>query len=313
MESNGNERGCSDIIVGVPDEPWVAALRDEVIPNPWRGQFVAFSPVQGVMQIDGNHCLATQRGITVSLHSATRATLTITNTKFSGVLGKGCRPVEIYHVPIDSGRRVKVNIHNNAVIGTTAEVNEMMTGVKASYVYRVGDAPMLHGFITLDGEDLFTARLTMQQFLSLPGATLDATSRVPSSGTATLENGAVKSFGGGPGVRTVEDSGRIRAGTAALFATTEAHVLALVAYGANAGITVPTTAPGFARINARGADGRITVNQRADIAAGEGTLHTGDYFGWFVMTKTQFDASDIRGTVRLEITDIQISEAVVVP
>lgn len=307
-EYNGNQPGSADFIIGRPNETWVTDLQNAVIPTEWRGQFTAPTPSHGVMQIDGNHFLGTKRGVVINLDGAIRTNVTVTNNKFSGSVAEEVRPIELIRGSSSGTGRVKINIHDNGVMGLTAEVDAMMQGIKASYVYHVGDTIPEYGLVKLDGEDLFTARMTTAQFLGLTGATLNVSARAPLTGTATIENGAVKTFGGGAGVRTAEGTGRARAGSSAVFSGTE-HVWAVIARGSGSGWTIQAGG-NFGFTAANDTSGRTLIHERTALTQNEAQLHTGDYFGWLVMTKAQFDSSSIRGVRRLEISDIQMSEAI---
>lgn len=303
LEQNGNQDGSSDIIVSRPAEAWVDALVTNCVPAEYQSQLGAGAIITGQVDIDGNFFYATKRGISIKLTSSAYASISVAHSTFVGIKNKNNIPVDLYG---SGGAKLAIRENNVTNTGDITIDAEMLNGIKRSYVYHTGTVPAFES-VTLDGKDLFTAYMTTREFSALSGATLDATSRVPSSGTSELKNGAVKAIGGVNGCRVVQGTGRPRAGSAAWFSSLSVpYYVVVLATGTSAGFTYQASSGFFFRA-AQDSMGMAIIQSLTPISA-EATLHTGDYYGWAIITEADFNASDIKGCSRLVVTDLDVIE-----
>lgn len=303
FEQNGNQSGSSDLIISRPAETWVDDLVTNCVPTEHQSNFVSGANITGQVCVEGNFFYATQRGISVKLTGSNYGSISIDNSTFVGIKSKNNRSIELY----GSGSAALSISQNNVTNTGDITINtEMLSGIKNSYVFHSGTVPPFER-VLLDGKDLFTAYLSTRQFAALTGASLDATSRFPSSGTSQLKNGAVVAVDGVAGARIVNGTGRPRAGSAAWFSTLSVpYYVVVLASGSSAGFTC-STAAGFSFRGASNIDGTFQIHSVTPTAA-EAALHTGDYYGWAIIPEADFNLSSLKGCLRVNIVDLKAVE-----
>ena len=303
FESNGNQSGSADVIISRPAETWVDDLVTNCIPAEYAAQVTSGAIITGQVELSGSFFLATQRSIAIKLTSSNYGNISISNSTFVGVKSKNNVPIELFGT---GGAKVKIDANNVTNTGDITVDAEMLVGVKNSYVTHTGTVPVFEA-VMLDGKDLFTGYVTTTQFAALAGASLDATSRTPSSGNTALKNGVVRAAAGVAGTRVVSGTGRPRAGSAAWFPVLSVpYYVALLGDGSGAGYTFTSSGGGSFRA-AADVFGITAINAVTPVSA-EATLHTGDYYGWLIMTAAQYTASNLRGCTRLVVDDLDVME-----
>jgi hypothetical protein len=303
FEQNGNQSGSADVIISRPVETWVDDLVTNCVPAEYAAQVASGAIITGQVELSGSFFLATQRSIAIKLTSSNYGNISVANNTFVGVKSKNNIPIELFGT---GGAKLKIDANNVTNTGDITVDAEMLVGIKNSYVTHTGTVPAFET-VMLDGKDLFTGYVTTVQFAALAGASLDATSRFPSSGNSTLKNGVVRAAGGVAGTRVVSGTGRPRAGAAAWFsALSVPYYVALLGDGSGAGYTFTGSGGGSFRAVAD-ASGITAINVVTPVAA-EATLHTGDYYGWLIMTAAQYTASNLRGCTRLVVGDLDVME-----
>ena len=291
----------ADVLVGAPNHSMTTRIIENCVPAEFREEATAASSgITGGLTFRSNFHYQTKFGYLINSRMEV-AFIDISNTTFVG--GKG-----LFNIPVQltgSAAGCNVSLQNLAVVNTADRTvdAEMNAGVKNSPVFIEGTMPAFGG-VVLDGVDILTAQLTLREFAALPGASLDITGAVPTSGNAATYNGVIRAVNGTSGVRTVAGTGRsrLRVNDAACFPSTGTYYTAFL--GSPDGSVVFSTIGGFGARALTDTKGfyrlePITVNST------EVALSSGDYWGALVMTQEQYEASSaLRFTTRIQILDM---------
>jgi hypothetical protein len=306
FEQNGNQPESVDIMISRPEEAWATTVVTTCVPTEYQSLMPigSGSLFTGLVNISGNFHFASQYGVAVKLTSASNGYLSITNATFVGILNKYNKPVYLY-----GDGSVKTNISGLSITntGNTAITPQMTTGIKNTPVYwsaGSGTTTPSYGEVMYEGQDLFTAKMSISQFSALSGATLDVSARSPTSGVSQIYNGKVAAVGGTSGVSVVTGTGRPRVGATAMYPSTgDSYYIAVLS--SPSGATSYLYSTGTAQVFARDADGYIRIAKTLPVTSTEGTFYTGDYVGLMVMTESAYASSSIQGCTRLEIIDLE--------
>jgi hypothetical protein len=307
-ETNGTLTNSVDVMMGNPEEAWSNALLPLVVPEEYLSIITTSTKfIFGTLQFDGEHHGFTQYGKTIRLYQAAQCTITISNGNYIGILNRFNIPILLYGASPDA----RVFITSQICEDTSgAGINvQMSQGVRNTPVYwlpfgTLSTTPPNNDLVTYDGVDLFTARMSLNQFIALSGATTNVVARAPAAGSASIYNGEVCAIGGTQGVRVSVVTGRPRLGASALLTIGQTYYLAALAS--------PSAALSYnsaVTVNARDASGNTRIVKTATINTGEITLFSGDYVGYMAMPAATFEASGVlKGCVRLVIFDLDIVE-----
>ena len=275
-------------------------LINSCVPEELRAGLLGNLSINGNIEIDGNFHFQSSIGIHVRIQSSPMSVRVKRGTFVGHATFGSHKVINIIYASRDSERsKLQIGDYHVAVQG--GNTNTLLTGIGNTYVHCDNVTP--YDFVTLDGLDLFTKKLTCEQFLSLPKATLSMPYRLPTSGYASVRN-EVRYVEGTQGLRTFEGTGRVRAGAAPVL--TAGQKCAMVFIGSPKSIYYPVSASGVnpTRCLVIGAKDTFNIIKDYTPTSSEVTVASGDFFGYSVMTESEY-VNLFAGVRRLQLIDFQ--------
>lgn len=305
FETNGLGMYSTDVLIGYNASAGleVTTMVSECTPNEYIPVGADYGFVGG-LTFQGNHHYATRFGYTICNNVGNPGSVVVRDDTFSGELALLNRPVRIFQNASGGSR---LSFDNLNIINTGANAADvtayMRGGIGGTPVFVQGVTPA-DGLVTVDGQDLYTVKMTAQEFLALPGATLTPGVRTPSGGYAELQKN-VRCSAGGPGFYSRELTDRCRLGPAPLLTIGVAPtVIVLGNPGMVAVYDAQVGGPGAFGVNT-GHRRKFSVNTLGAPADAELYVGTGTVVGYAVMTAAQ-GLSTFKGRTRLEIVDLDL-------